>query len=55
MIPKTAIPEETYKSAFKQYVYGLSEKWLGGGIDLSQTDSVLAKIGEVSKENHRAN
>jgi hypothetical protein len=54
MIPKTVIPEEVYKTAFRQYVVGLAKKWLGPDIDLSNTDFVLYTIEKVSKENHRA-
>ncbi|WP_373229815.1 DUF6036 family nucleotidyltransferase [Cohnella sp.] len=54
MIPKTVLPEEVYEAAFKQYVLGLVEKWLGSGIDVSQTSTVLKKIEDVSTENYRA-
>ncbi|CAM4298580.1 hypothetical protein L1N85_19285 [Paenibacillus alkaliterrae] len=54
MIPKTKIPEEIYKAAFRQYVYGLAEKWLESGVELSHPDEVLDKIAVASQENHRA-
>ncbi|OXS57543.1 hypothetical protein B1A99_15900 [Cohnella sp. CIP 111063] len=54
MIPRIVIPEEQYLAEFRQYVFGLSLKWLGISPELVDPAEMWDRISETKKTNYRA-